>query len=236
MFEALIETIQQAARPSLMTINGKPYVSGELRLLPEPRVTTLEVSTLTGLVSFFETKGEHQDDELFVHVQSPQSVFLCGKITGADKVRTVYCHATAITASGMRFGHHLTAEDFVVALQSYFVKTPTVEKILQVAGNLSDEYARQTADDGVTQRVTVRRGLAKTDETTVPNPVALAPFRTFPEVDQPESNYILRIRPQQGDTPLLALFEVTDHKWQLTAMKNIQDFLVPKMKDVTIIA
>ena len=236
MFEKLIETIQEAVKPSVIEINGKQYVNGTLTLLTDPRVATLVVGTLTGLVSFYEMQGEHREDEPFLHVQSPEVVFLCGQTTGADKARTVYCRATAITSSGMKFGQYLTAEEFIIALQSHFVKTATVEQVLKVVGNLTDEHARQTSDDGVTQRVTVRRGVARTDETCLPNPVSLAPFRTFPEITQPESNYILRIKPQSGDTPLLALFEVTDHRWQLAAMKNIQDFLVPKMKDVTIIA
>ena len=49
------------------------------------------------------------------------------------------------------------------------------------------------ADDGVGQTVTAKSGVTRTTKVDVKNPWMLAPFRTFPEVAQPESPFILRM-------------------------------------------
>jgi len=55
----------------------------------------------------------------------------------------------------------------------------------------------------------------------VPNPVVLAPFRTFPEVIQPESKFIFRM--QSG--PQAALFEADGGAWRNEAMGRIKTYL-----------
>jgi hypothetical protein len=78
-----------------------------------------------------------------------------------------------------------------------------------------------TGDDGVSQAIQAKVGVATVATVQVPNPVVLAPFRTFVEVDQPESELIFRM--QNG--PRCALFEADGGAWKLTAMRNIKDYL-----------
>ena len=54
----------------------------------------------------------------------------------------------------------------------------------------------------------------------------LAPRRTFPEVDQPESPFVLLVKQsREGMMPEIALFEADGGLWKLTAIQNIKDYL-----------
>jgi hypothetical protein len=56
----------------------------------------------------------------------------------------------------------------------------------------------------------------------VPNPIQLKPFRTFPEVDQPEGMFVLRMK-----TGGLATLIVCDgNAWKLEAVKRLREWLV----------
>ena len=59
----------------------------------------------------------------------------------------------------------------------------------------------------MSQKTTIKTGAENLSEVKVPNPVVLAPYRTFSEVDQPESKFIFRLESGKEDTPLAALFE-----------------------------
>jgi hypothetical protein len=62
----------------------------------------------------------------------------------------------------------------------------------------------------------------------VPNPVVLAPFRTFPEIKQPESKFIFRM--QSG--PRAALYEADGGAWRNEAMSGIKEYLQDMLADV----
>jgi hypothetical protein len=104
-------------------------------------------------------------------------------------------------------------------------------------GNIKEENVRQTGDDGVTQTVTAKSGIARVEDVSVPNPVHLAPFRTFREVSQPLSPFVLRMKQgREGGLPTVALFEADGGKWKLDAIQFIRDYLAGKIETVPIIA
>ena len=68
----------------------------------------------------------------------------------------------------------------------------------------------------------------------MPNPAVLKPYRTFVEVEQPESKFVFRM--QTG--PEMALFEADGGAWRIQAMKNIKEYLEKELKafEISIIA
>ena len=90
-------------------------------------------------------------------------------------------------------------------------------------------------DNGINQTTTVKSGVASLAKATAPNPVTLRPYRTFTEVTQPSSQFVLRINKEAE----LALFEADGGKWKLEAIKNIADYLKTGLKgkdNITILA
>lgn len=101
---------------------------------------------------------------------------------------------------------------------------------------MRDEAIRTDEDDGITQTVTIKKGVTKSVLATLPNPVTLAPYRTFAEVEQPPSQYVFRLQSGNGGVPSAALFEVKDTKWQLAAIASVKAWLSGKVGELKIIA
>lgn len=81
------------------------------------------------------------------------------------------------------------------------------------------------------ERDIVTAGITKVNEIEVKNPVTLRPFRTFAEVEQPQSKFIVRLRDaKEGMPPGVALFEVADYSWKLKAMLSIKQYLAAKLE------
>jgi hypothetical protein len=104
------------------------------------------------------------------------------------------------------------------------------EKLLKIVGNIRDENVTEFGDDGVTQQVQARTGITRIENIVVPNPVVLKPYRTFTEVEQPESSFILRMR--KG--PEVALFEADGRAWENKAICNIRDYLRKELEGIEI--
>ena len=83
-------------------------------------------------------------------------------------------------------------------------------------------------DNGVTQTVEARQGVALNAVVEIKPRVMLRPFRTFLEVEQPESEFLLRVDPDEG----IGFFEADGGIWKLEAKKNIADYFLKNMGDL----
>lgn len=204
--------------------NGQIYSTNRPFLLEEPIAKNIEVRSLSGLVEYL-TSNFDTDDKLMVHVESPTEVVAFTDLNG-DRSRETLIKATAMLPS-FGFDRWYDAEDFNIKLQSAFVKNEDRDIMLKVVGNIKEENVRQIGDDGVSQAVQAKVGVATVATVQVPNPVVLAPYRTFVEVEQPESEFIFRM--QNG--PRCALFEADGGAWKLSAMQRIKDYLQAALEE-----
>ena len=115
-----------------------------------------------------------------------------------------------------------------VFIQSSFVDKGDKTVLLQYTGLIKNEAVKTTGDDGVSQQVTVKTGVASVGQAIVPNPVELAPYRTFPEVEQPISKFIFRM--QEG--PRAALYEADGGAWRNKAILSIKEYLQEELKEL----
>jgi hypothetical protein len=200
--------------------------------LPEP----VELGSLQGLVDLVGV--EKGAGIKIARIESPNRVELLSALgPGPFFLRKRFAFAE-VACGRVASGHYYEAEEFNIALQTCFVRTESVAKILKLVGNLVSENVQTAADDGVSQSVQVRAGVSGVlgKAADVPNPVSLAPFRTFPEITPPESFFVLRLR--KGPTlPQCALFEVDNRTWNLAAVAAIKAWLVAKLPaEISIVA
>ena len=126
-------------------------------------------------------------------------------------------------------------ETFIINMQTAFVPSEVVDGVLRIVGNLKEESSAQTMDDGVSQSVTAKAGIAKVENVKLPNPITQAPYRTFLEVQQPESKFVIRIRKGQAG-PSCALFEADGGAWELEAVLRIKEWLQKELPKISVIA
>jgi len=213
------------------------YTSKQIFPMLEPMPVPIgNVSTLTGLATYlFSNVDNLSASQVFIHIQTPRQVSLVGVLQGNFKQRPVYLTATA-EPPDFRFGGYYPVEEFIIALQSMFVQTPQLCDILRITGNLQSEDNIKIADDGVTQKVTVKRGVTRVEEVGIKNPVLLQPYRTFIEVEQPESPFIFRIKRDVQNGCTCALFDADGGAWQLEAMARIKAWIMENTQGIAVIA
>jgi hypothetical protein len=233
-----VKAIQDSTRIETIQVDGELYTTRPVHLPPrEPRLDPITIHTLTGLVDFINAEGLA---DLIVHVVSATEVEIVSAPEGRYRVRETYAIANCepIIGKGFRFGEYQSVEQFVVNLQAQFEPTEARAAVLRVIGNLRQEQVKTLSDDGVTQKVVTSAGISRVENAEVPNPVSLKPFRTFPEIGQPESNFVLRLQQaaRDGELPKCALFEADGGQWKLEAIRAIRDYLKAEIADLTIVA
>lgn len=225
MIKAALEYINGLKAPSIERYGGGTYSDKPLYQMTSPDFPTLEMNTLESVVRYL--KGIDDEREQFgeptptiIHIESERCVTLKDIANIAEGKRDCMVLATA-EVPRFNYGDFYDAESFNISLQSKFLDTEDKATILQVVGNLKEDAVRTMTDDGVSQVTAVRTGVATVADVKVPNPVTLRPFRTFIEVDQPESRFIFRMR--EGGR--CAIFEADGGAWKLAAKKNIYNYL-----------
>ena len=224
MIKEAIQHIIELANTRVVKVNGQEYSTQKMHLIQEPTPSTIEVNSLTGLVDYLISNFDGEKN-LMVHVKSPTEVEVFSEVDN-DMKRDEWITAKAMLPT-FRFDNWYDSENFIIKLQSCFVQNEDRDIMLKVVGNIKEEDVRTTGDDGVSQVVTAKTGVATVGNVKVPNPVVLSPFRTFVEVEQPESDFIFRM--QSG--PRCALFEADGGAWKLKAMQNIKDFLTAALEE-----
>mgnify|MGYP001347417902 CR=1 FL=1 len=116
-------------------------------------------------------------------------------------------------------------EEFAIAVASLFAETPDKQYVLNCASTLTNDATTTSEDDGFTQRATAKAGLRLKDVITLKPRVELAPYRTFPEIEQPVSQFVFRARCDGQSTPSLMLVEADGGRWKIQAMAAISEML-----------
>ena len=207
------------------TIHGDTYSDKELYRVDKhiPMAAPIEMNTLTSLVDYIKAHIDTMAEKMIIQVVSPEEVRLFSQLN-EKRCRETIVKVEALIPS-FRYDHFIDHESFCISVQAKFMDDPATDKalLLKFAGTVEQGSVAEYGDDGVTQKATVRQGIASKTDAVVPNPVKLRPYRTFTEVVQPASDFIFRMKEDRGIT--CALFEADGGAWKNAAMKNIKEYL-----------
>ncbi len=242
--EAIDRILSLAPVPStIQEIEGRKYIDtqkgGGLVPLKKPKPEPLTVHTLSGIIDYLAKEidylKEAQSDH-FIQVVSPTEVVISAAFNGAGFFERPEFLTATFEPPQIRIGDYVSLENFIIGLQAYFVQDETTAQLLKLVGNVKDETVMQFSDDGRTQAVSARTGISMVEVAPVPNPITLRPFRTFPEIEQPESLFICRLRQQKDAPPACGLWEADNKLWKVKAITSIAEWLKERLPDVSIIA
>ena len=235
MIREAIDRILDLARPVTVKVDGREYSTVPLTSIKHPDLSCVQVQSLTGLVDYLNTELLVDADQCwlegdwFVLVQSFSEVVVLSAPVNESNQRLILAQATAPRFE-FSFGAFMPMEEFIIGLQTQFLETPTRADVLKVVGNIKSDAIKTMKDDGISQRVEVAAGVTGVENVNLPNPVALKPYRTFREVEQVESLFVLRM--QEG--PRAALIEADGGQWKnvaaLAVRSWLQEMLGPAVK------
>ncbi|HJF32799.1 MAG TPA: hypothetical protein K8V56_13635 [Sporosarcina psychrophila] len=219
MLKEFVQYLLSLKRPEIVEANGKKYSTINLTQLDkEQPVDPIRIRSLSGLVDYVKSNFDHKRP-VMIHVESPIVVNIFDALNDVNDRRS-YIQAQALLPS-ITFERYMSRENFNVMLQACFVKNDDKEKVLKLISSITEENSVTQNDDGISQRVTAKVGVATIAEANVPNPITLAPFRTFVEVAQPESEFILRLK----EGAQVGIFEADGGAWELNAMARVAEYL-----------
>lgn len=228
--EKILSLSKHTAPIQTVVIDGRTYTSAELTKVSRPLIGSIEVHNLSGIVEYLQSNFDHQLP-VIIHVISPTKVEVLTGLNG-DLNRSKLIEASALLPK-ISFNQYYDLESFNILLQSCFVPTNIDdlindrEIVLKLVGNVKDEQVMTYGDDGVSQSVSAKTGIATVENVVVPNPVHLKPFRTFVEIEQPLSAFVFRM--QKG--PTAALFEADGGAWKVVAIDKIKSYFSEHLAD-----
>ena len=117
-------------------------------------------------------------------------------------------------------------EKAVVELRSRFAPGEGVDYLLDLLSRINKDSGVTTVDNGVSQTVEARQGVSLKAMVQVKPRVPLRPYRTFLEVEQPESEFLLRLD-EDGN---VGLFEADGGMWELEAKRRVAAYFEAKLE------
>lgn len=195
-----------------------------------PMATSIKMSTLTSLVDYIKSNVDTMAEKMIIDVSSPTEVRLYSQLNEErcrEEIAVVNARIPDFT-----FNSFMEQEKFCINLQSKFIDSDDRALILKFAGTVESGTVAEYGDDGVTQKATVKTGIASKSDAIVPNPVHLRPFRTFLEVEQPASDFIFRMKQDKYDGISCAIFEADGGAWKVAATKSIKEYLQFELADM----
>lgn len=225
MIKEAIDRILSLSIPNEIEHNGNRFVDKHMERLPNcVTASGLKTSTLSSICHYITKevdKYELPQSRFIIHVEGPRYVVLYKELN-ADKKRDCLIEASCCSYK-FRFGQFMDLETFLINLQTNFMPNEGLSKLQSFLGSVKNDTSVTQEDDGVSQRVTAKSGISLSRNVTVPNPVMLKPYRTFSEIDQPESAFVFRMR-KAGDEIQAALFEADGEAWVNKALSDIYQY------------
>lgn len=237
-----IQKIQELVEQNqLVEIGGQKYSRGKfeaIEIRQPDRPFYLEGSTLTSLVDYLKANVEGIDfKQLMIQVVDYKQVRLLERFTGDDKGRTEYFRSVLDgSLQSFRFGDFGAVEEFIIKMRALFQPTEDLETVVAIVSRVVQQDSIETQDNGLAQSLQVKKGVsgALVEGIQTKGVYELRPFRTFRELQQPISKFILRLKAMEGRLPMVALFDAEGESWKYNAMLDVRDYLAEALKETGI--
>ena len=222
--EAIDRIVQLAKTPTIFppeNIEGSWSDTSFQRILPI-LPEHLHSENLESVGDFIQI-GE--EETYMIHIVSPNTVYVYAPQDEYGR-RPKLLEVVQPTYENRFLERWMPIEEMVIQAQLLCELGEDRDRLLKIIGNLADENVKTLSDDGVTQRATVRQGVAKVEEVNIRNPFYLAMKRGFTQIEAPHSLFILRLKGLQA-----ALFDVAGTDWRSTYIERIRSFLEIKLEE-----
>jgi hypothetical protein len=233
MLKEAIEKIVELAHPKTYEIGGRTfYDDGSTLTEYRPKVILpgeTKLTSLDALVTMVKTEAlKTQKPPLYIQVDrfNHVSCFTQPADEAHEFFRTALYSVDAIDVPGFRTGF-MSHEQAMIALRCDFQTSDDLAYLLNLLSRIDVSGGVTSSDNGVTQQVETQKGIALKEYENIRPTVNLKPYRTFQEVDQPETAFLCRV----NDKCEIGLFEADGGMWKLQARENVKDFLKQQLTD-----
>lgn len=228
MLKAMIEKIESMATPTTIKVGTKQYADKNMYFVTDEknRPGSIDVTGLDSISKLVRNEAEKIGLKLFVQIESHNTVRVFTTYDEDLERHTLYrCKADT---PNVTIGRFMPYENAIIEIRSLYIPNNDTAYLLTLLSSISNESKVTSSDNGVTQKVEAKSGIALSSMVEVKPRVSLKPFRTFVEVEQPESDFLLRID-QSGQ---IGLYSADGGVWKLEATRNIAAYFENDLKDL----
>lgn len=203
-------------------IDGKTYSDNPLVLIEDERYYRkgVEFGSLDAIVKMIKAELPDYTDgtePIFIRIQDHKNVDVFTRPD--DRERRVYPYSARCTDADWREGWR-DQDTAIIEARSRFLPTEDSEYLLSLISRINNDEGVKTEDNGVSQTVVVKKGVQLAATEAVKPRLVLQPFRTFREVPQPKSEFILRL----DEKGRVGFFEADGGIWKMEAKDNIKRY------------
>lgn len=223
----IAELATEAKGTEVIKIGDDTYIDGR-RLLPD-YASNKRLNSLNATVDFLRTTCQGEDFTYPIIVSVTHGYIECYSSLDKYKRRDEILEVKPVVPN-INFDCFMYLEQFIIQLQTCFMDTVNKQRLLELVSSFVESEKVEVSDTGISQKVVVEKGSSvKTKDAIVINPfVRLAAYRTYQEVEQPETVYLLRVK----ENNQIALFEADGGQWKVSAQANISKYLREKLADL----
>ena len=233
MLREAIEKIEELVKPIVTTIGDANYVidneGGYSQIRPDlDQVDMISLTSLDAMVKFITTEAVNLTDSiLYVTVPNHMTV-KCFTSPDAESrnLRNYFYEAKATDVPGWDSQMKLGYEEAQIALRTRFQKTPDTEYALKLLSDISTGCKVTFNDNGVATTVVTKTGVSLQSAVQIRPIISLRPYRTFQEVEQPASDFLIRVSDRY-----ISFTEADGGMWKLHARQTIKEYLENALKE-----
>lgn len=228
MLRDFVEKLVELAAPNTYEIDGRTYSSEALRRIDPPKYKPepISVTGLDSICKLVKNEAKAVGRKIFIRIAAYNQVSVFS--TYDDQYERAYLYRCEADTPRVSVDRYMPYEKAVIELRSLYIPNDGSEYLLNLLGSISSESKVTSSDNGVTQTVEAKSGISLLQNVQVKPRVNLRPFRTFIEVDQPESEFLLRIS-GNGE---IGLYEADGGVWKLEATRNVAAYFEKELKDL----
>lgn len=227
MLKALYEKILSTAQPVLTVVENAMFcvtsdgTAKELRpTIDHPDI--LPLNSLDALVKMIKTEAPRfTEAPLYITIPSHLLVQCFTQPEPTERFfRQFFYEVKATDVPGWDSKVQLGFEEMQIALRTRFQETPDALYAMKLLSDISTGAKITFNDNGVATSVVTKKGIDLQANEAIRPIVKLKPYRTFQEVEQPESTFLIRVN-ERG----ISFTEADGGMWKLKARETVKAFL-----------
>lgn len=232
MLKAAIEKIQELCAPTRFEVDGHYYLADKLGGYTEVKpdletVESINLSSLDALVKFVKTEAIVNHSVVYIAIHNHKTVQCFTKPYAELRKNREYLYtAEATDVPGWDARISLSFEEALIALRTRFQPATDTEYALRLLSNITTGGKVTYNDNGVATSIVTKRGIDLQGNEAIKPIIKLRPYRTFQEVQQPESQFLIRINERN-----ITFIEADGGMWKLEARNTVKKYLEEALKE-----
>lgn len=231
MLKAAIEKIQELCAPKVVNVGDVPYLIDENgytqieKNLEYPH--SINLSSLDALVAFVKTEAVKKYSRVYITIPDHTTAKCFTNPFPHLREERVYLY-TAVATDVPGWGERVSLpfEEALIALRTRFQPTNDTDYALKLLSDITTGSKVTYNDNGVATSVVTKKGIDLQSNAAIRPIINLRPYRTFQEVQQPQSQFLIRINERN-----ITFIEADGGMWKLVARDTIKEYLFKALEE-----